>query len=168
MLKSIFDDSGDAVLDGIDFDIEKGSTQYYGVLAKTLNALGTSYGRKVHLSAAPQCPYPDTRLDRALHTNIFDYVWIQFYNNRCEFNAQNPEDFKKAWTKWTSNISATKFFDGLPASNTAATSGFVHSRTLVSHVVPFVKSTRNFGGVMLWDRFHDIQSGYSRRIKHML
>ncbi|CAO2818560.1 unnamed protein product [Amaranthus hypochondriacus] len=83
---------GDAVLDGIDFDIEEGPTHYYGVLAKTLNELGISNRRKVHLSAAPQCPYPDTWLNKALHTNIFDYVWIQFYNNApCEFNAQNPE-----------------------------------------------------------------------------
>ncbi|XP_021734040.1 basic endochitinase-like [Chenopodium quinoa] len=84
-----------AVLDGIDFDIES-----------------------------------DHKLNGALHTGLFDYVWIQFYNNpSCEFDVSNPEKFKNSWRKWTSNIPAKKFFVGLPAAaaKSAAGSGFVPS-----------------------------------------
>ena len=48
---------GDAVLDGIDFDIQGGTTQHWDELAKTLSEF--SGQRKVYLSAAPQCPFPD-------------------------------------------------------------------------------------------------------------
>uniref|UniRef100_A0A803L9B9 chitinase n=1 Tax=Chenopodium quinoa TaxID=63459 RepID=A0A803L9B9_CHEQI len=101
-----------AVLDGIDFDIES--------------------GKKVYLSAAPQCPFPDHKLNGALHTGLFDYVWIQFYNNpSCEFDVSNPEKFKNSWRKWTSNIPAKKFFVGLPAAaaKSAAGSGFAEKET---------------------------------------
>ncbi|KAL6840470.1 hypothetical protein ACP4OV_030280 [Aristida adscensionis] len=51
---------GDAVLDGIDFDIESPS-RYYDDLARNLTSLyrGDARGRKFMLTAAPQCPYPD-------------------------------------------------------------------------------------------------------------
>ncbi|KAJ6868217.1 hypothetical protein NC651_033313 [Populus alba x Populus x berolinensis] len=68
---------GDAVLDGIDFDIEQGSTLYWEDLARFLS----KYGRKVYLAAAPQCPFPDSNLGTALNTGLFYYVWVQFYNN---------------------------------------------------------------------------------------
>jgi chitinase len=32
-------------------------------------------------------------------------------------------------------------------------------------VLPFVKRSRKYGGVMLWDRFADKQNGYGRNIK---
>ena len=43
---------GDAVLDGIDFDIELGSTQYYDDLARYLSAY-SSQGKKVYLTTTP-------------------------------------------------------------------------------------------------------------------
>uniref|UniRef100_A0A7N2RAB1 chitinase n=1 Tax=Quercus lobata TaxID=97700 RepID=A0A7N2RAB1_QUELO len=50
---------GNAILDGIDFDIELGSTLHWDDLARYLKAYSQS-GRVVHLSAAPQCPFPDS------------------------------------------------------------------------------------------------------------
>ncbi|CAH1439032.1 unnamed protein product [Lactuca virosa] len=47
---------GDAVLDGIDFDIESGSGQFWPDLARALAAHKSE--KKVYLSAAPQCPIP--------------------------------------------------------------------------------------------------------------
>ncbi|KAI4355166.1 hypothetical protein L6164_003964 [Bauhinia variegata] len=95
---------GDAVLDGVDFDIEGGG-------------------------------------------GLFDYVWIQFYNNRaCEYDNG-------------------KFYVGLPASSGAASSGYVSTTTLIKEVLPFVKGSSKYGGLMLWDRYADKQSGYSTTIK---
>ncbi|KAJ6969807.1 hypothetical protein NC653_034379 [Populus alba x Populus x berolinensis] len=61
---------GDAVLDGIDFDIEQGSTLYWEDLARFLS----KHGRKVYLAAAPQCRFPDSNLGTALNTGLFYYV----------------------------------------------------------------------------------------------
>ncbi|XVE77221.1 hypothetical protein DITRI_Ditri13aG0044200 [Diplodiscus trichospermus] len=155
---------GDAVLDGIDFDIERGET-HYAALARRLTELSNG-GKKVYLTAAPQCPFPDKWLNGALQTGLFDYVWIQFYNNpSCEFSSSNPEGFKESWNKWISSIKADKFFVGLPASRAAAGSGYVPSNDLRTQLLPFVKGTSKYGGVMLWDRYNDLQSGYSSKIK---
>ncbi|KAB2599514.1 acidic endochitinase-like [Pyrus ussuriensis x Pyrus communis] len=120
---------GDAVLDGVDFDIER--------------------GRKVSLSAAPQCPFPDQKLNGALTTGLFDYVWVQFYNN------------PNSWNKWTSSIQADRFFVGLPAAGT----GYVPSNDLINQVLPFVKKSAKYGGVMLYDKFNDDKSGYGSKIQ---
>lgn len=157
---------GDAVLDGVDFDIEAGTGQaYYAALARRLSQYSRS-AKKVYLSAAPQCPFPDHWTNQALLTGLFDYVWIQFYNNpECEFIAGNPGKFKASWRTWSTKIPATKFFVGLPASKGAAGNGYVPSGELVSQVLPFVKQSAKYGGVMLWDRYNDGLSGYSSRIK---
>ncbi|KAK1565253.1 hypothetical protein Q3G72_022558 [Acer saccharum] len=110
---------GDAVLDGIDFDIEKGEP-HYAALARRLSEHSQG-GKKVYLTAAPQCPFPDQWLNGALSTGLFDYVWVQFYNNPpCEYISSNPNKFKNSWNQWTSSIKAEKFYVGLPASRAAA------------------------------------------------
>ncbi|KAL9239511.1 hypothetical protein vseg_013824 [Gypsophila vaccaria] len=158
---------GDAVLDGIDFDIEQG-TPHYAALARRLSDHGQQSGKKVYLTAAPQCPFPDHELNGALSTGLFDYVWIQFYNNPgCQFDVGNPAAFKQAWTTWTTRIPAKQFFVGLPASRKAANNGYyVPSNVLINQILPFVKgSGGKYGGVMLYDRFNDMNNGYSTRIK---
>ncbi|KAK9748069.1 hypothetical protein RND81_02G033400 [Saponaria officinalis] len=157
---------GDAVLDGIDFDIEHG-TPHYAALARRLYDHGQQSRKKVYLTAAPQCPFPDHELNGALSTGLFDYVWIQFYNNPgCQFNVGNPAGFKQAWTTWTTRITAKKFFVGLPASRQVAGNSYVPSQVLIDQVLPFVKgSGQKYGGVMIYDRFNDINNGYSTRIK---
>ncbi|KAG6387746.1 hypothetical protein SASPL_152938 [Salvia splendens] len=65
---------GDAVLDGVDLYVEHGSTLYYDDLVRYLKRLG-KYGRRVYVSGAPQCPFPDRVLGAALNTSLFDYVW---------------------------------------------------------------------------------------------
>lgn len=155
---------GDAILDGIDFDIEGGELHYVA-LATRLSELSRG-GRKVYLTAAPQCPFPDDWLDGALATGLFDYVYIQFYNNRpCEYNTNNPKKFKDSWNQWTSSVPAQKFFVGLPASQQAAGSGYVGANILKSQVLPFVKGSSKYGGVMLWNKYHDDRNGYSSQIR---
>ncbi|KAH9318864.1 hypothetical protein KI387_020633 [Taxus chinensis] len=133
---------GDAVLDGIDFDIEH-TTDHWDDLAKAVSALSSSSSTKVYLSATPQCPYPDNSLGTALRTRLFDY-----------------------WTTSVSTAQAQGFFLGLPASTDAAGSGFIPADTLTSTVLPQIKSAAsNYGGVMLWSKFHDQNTGYSSAIK---
>ncbi|XP_027117780.1 basic endochitinase-like [Coffea arabica] len=158
---------GDAVLDGIDFDIELGQGQsYYAALAQALSGY-SKQGKKVYLTASPQCPFPDKKLNAALSTGLFDYVWIQFYNNpMCEYTSSSPNNFENSWKKWTSSIKANQFFVGLPASKMAAKSGFVPEQVLKSKVLPFVKkSSSKYGGIMLYDRYNDKQNGYSSAVK---
>ncbi|XP_043693765.1 hevamine-A-like [Telopea speciosissima] len=158
---------GEAVLDGIDFDIEMGSTEYWDKLARYLwkyNKQGSK--KKVYLTAAPQCPYPDKYLGTALNTGLFDYVWVQFYNNNpCEYTSGNVTNLLSSWNKWTSTVPAGKFFLGLPASSDAAGSGFIPADVLTSQVLPVTKASSKYGGVMLWSRYYDLQSGYSSSIK---
>ncbi|KAI3668144.1 hypothetical protein L6452_43221 [Arctium lappa] len=130
---------GDAVLDGIDFDIEGGTTQHWDDLARYLSGYSSQ--------------------------GLFDYVWVQFYNNPpCQYSggATNLED---AWKQWTSDIPATKIFLGLPAAPAAAGSGYIPVGDLTSQVLPAIKGSTKYGGVMLWSKYYDDQTGYSSSIK---
>ncbi|KAL1293665.1 hypothetical protein AAHE18_19G087600 [Arachis hypogaea] len=154
---------GNAVLDGIDFDIETGGVEYYDVLAKALNS--HSQHNKVFLSGAPQCPFPDKHLDAAIKTGLFDYVWVQFYNNgECQYSNGNTNSLVNAWNKWSSS-QAKQVFLGVPASQAAANSGYIPPNVLTSKVLPAIKKSKKYGGVMVWDRSFDVQNHYSDAIK---
>ncbi|KAL7591280.1 hypothetical protein Lser_V15G31846 [Lactuca serriola] len=156
---------GDAVLDGVDFDIESGDGKHWDDLAKYLSAY-SKRGKKVYLTAAPQCPYPDAWLGTALQTGVFDYVWVQFYNNpQCQYSSGNINRIKDSWKQWTSNIPAKKIFLGLPAATNAAGSGFISVSDLTRKILPAIKGSNKYGGVMLWSRYYDDQSRYSSSIK---
>jgi chitinase len=156
---------GAAVLDGIDFDMEGGTNQHWDDLARYLSGYSKK-GKKVYLTAAPQCPFPDAWIGGALKTGLFDYVWVQFYNNPpCQYTPGNIGNLEDAWKQWTSDIPAAKIFLGLPAAPTAAGSGFIPSSDLTSQVLPAIKDSSKYGGVMLWSKYYDDQSGYSSSIK---
>ncbi|KAG4907956.1 hypothetical protein AAZX31_20G151700 [Glycine max] len=156
---------GDAVLDGIDFDIELGSTQNYEHLARFLKAYSGVGNKRVYLGAAPQCPIPDRFLGTALNTGLFDFVWVQFYNNPpCQYANGNINKLVSSWKRWTSTVPAGKIFLGLPAARAAAGSGFVPAEVLTSRILPVIKQSPKYGGVMLWSRFFDVQNGYSTSI----
>ncbi|EEF29073.1 hevamine-A [Ricinus communis] len=156
---------GPAVLDGIDFDIEGGTGLYWDDLARYLSAY-SSKGKKVYLTAAPQCPFPDAWVGKALNTGLFDYVWVQFYNNPpCQYSSGEVTNLEDAWKQWISDIPATEIFLGLPASPEAAGSGFIPVPDLTSSVLPAIKGSTKYGGVMLWSKYYDDQSGYSSSIR---
>ncbi|KAK1282406.1 hypothetical protein QJS10_CPB22g00043 [Acorus calamus] len=157
---------GPAVLDGVDFDIESGGSAHYDELARFLSAHSTG-GRKVYLSAAPQCPYPDASLGPALATGLFDYVWVQFYNNPpCQYSSGGGvSNLVRSWKQWTTSVTAGKIFVGLPASTAAAGSGYIPPGTLTSQVLPAVKGSPKYGGIMLWSRYQDGINGYSSAVK---
>ncbi|KAJ0970577.1 hypothetical protein J5N97_018536 [Dioscorea zingiberensis] len=156
---------GDAVLDGVDFDIEQGNGAHYDDLARFLSSF-SSKGKKVILTAAPQCPFPDAFMGIALNAGVFDNVWVQFYNNpQCQFKSGDARGFSDAWEQWTTEIKTTKVFLGLPASQDAAGTGFVEAEELKSEVLPLIKKSEKYGGVMLWSKFYDDKTGYSSDIK---
>ncbi|KAI6672414.1 hypothetical protein NL676_000320 [Syzygium grande] len=144
---------GNAVLDGIDFDIELGSTQYWDDLARYLSDY-SKRGKKVYLTAAPQCPYPDSHLGAALNTGLFDYVWLG-----------DISKLTSSWSKWVASVNAGKMFLGLPASSEAAGSGYVPPNVLTSQILPVIKKSAKYGGVMLWSKYYDDKNGYSVSIK---
>ncbi|KAM0917204.1 hypothetical protein ACQ4PT_009640 [Festuca glaucescens] len=161
---------GDAVLDGVDFDIESGNSAHWDSLARYLKAYSRR-GRErkpVYLAAAPQCPFPDASLGEALKTGLFDYVWVQFYNNPpCQYTTETDggvSNLASAWEQWT-RIPAGQVFLGLPAAPEAAGSGFVETSDLVSKVLPVVKKSSKYGGIMLWSRFYDLETGYTDKVK---
>ncbi|KAL6994617.1 chitinase [Sarracenia purpurea var. burkii] len=156
---------GDAVLDGVDFDIEGGTTNYWDSLARYLSEYSNP-GKKVYLTAAPQCPFPDAYLRDALNTGLFDYVWVQFYNNPpCQYTSGNTQNLLDSWTQWTTSVNAGSIFLGLPAAPQAAGSGFIPVDVLTSQILPEIKKSAKYGGVMLWLKYYDDQTGYSSAIK---
>ncbi|XP_047339276.1 acidic endochitinase-like [Impatiens glandulifera] len=156
---------GDAILDGIDFDIEGGTNQHWDELATYLSKY-SNRGKKVYLTAAPQCPFPDAWIGNALKTGLFDYVWVQFYNNPpCQYAIGDVTNLEDAWKQWISDIPASKIFLGLPAAQDAAGSGFIPVGDLTEKVLPVIKGSSKYGGVMLWSKYYDDQTGYSSSIK---
>ncbi|KAG8492420.1 hypothetical protein CXB51_009686 [Gossypium anomalum] len=157
---------GNAILDGIDFDIEGGTNQHWDDLAKYLSGY-SQQGKKVYLTAAPQCPFPDAWVGGALKTGLFDYVWVQFYNNpQCQYTDGDITNLEQAWKQWTTDVPAAKIFLGLPASPEAAGNGFIPVSDLTSQVLPAIKGSAKYGGVMLWSKYYDDQTGYSSAIKN--
>ncbi|XP_066314668.1 acidic endochitinase-like [Miscanthus floridulus] len=152
---------GAAVLDGVDFDIENGQSAHYDDLANALKGKGS-----VLLSAAPQCPYPDASLGPALQTGQFDNVWIQFYNNPgCAYANGDDTNLVNAWSTWTSSVTAGSFYLGVPASTQAAGSGYIDPGTLTGTVIPAIQGVGKYGGIMVWNRFYDVQNNYSSQVK---
>ncbi|XP_074283973.1 acidic endochitinase Pun g 14, amyloplastic-like [Silene latifolia] len=102
--------------------LEAGTGANYDVLAKALQGHSISQ-RKVFLSAAPQCPFPDAHLSPAINNGVFDFVWIQFYNNpsaACQYNG-NTNQLLSSWSKW-STVNAGQVLLGIPG---ATSSGFI-------------------------------------------
>ncbi|KAG6499226.1 hypothetical protein ZIOFF_038983 [Zingiber officinale] len=106
---------GEVALDGVDFDIKGGGSQYSDLLARYFKNY-SKHGKQVYLRPAPQCPFPDSWLAGALKTGLFDFVWVQFYNNLpCQYNSRDASNLAVAWKKWVS-VPVTEVFLGLPAA----------------------------------------------------
>jgi len=143
---------GDAVLDGVDLDIENGSSSFYATFVNKLRSLSKGAPKQYYVTGAPQCPFPDQELSNALNNAFFDAIYVQFYNNFCENSA--PAEFNLAtWDQWakTSPNPNIKIYLGAPSSPQAAGSGYVSSDTLASVALNAQKQFSSFGGVMLWD-----------------
>lgn len=154
---------GDSAVDGFDFDFEStvsNMVPFANQLRSLMDADTASTGKTWLLSAAPQCPFPDSADDPMLSGGVsFDIVWVQFYNNYCglqSFTAgsstQNNFNFD-TWDNWATNTSANKNVKvmlGAPANTGAAGSGYEDPDTL-NTIIQYCEQFSSFGGVMLWD-----------------
>ncbi|KAG0308611.1 Chitinase 1, partial [Dissophora globulifera] len=146
----------DAVLDGVDLDIEGGSSAGYPVFIQELRSLfATNPQKKYYISAAPQCPFPDSYLGATLQTAWVDMVFVQFYNNYCGTQAYGTFNFNfeqwDTWAKTTAINKDVKIYLGVPASRTAANAGYVSHERLREILDAVRCKYSSFGGVMMWD-----------------
>ncbi|KAF9056654.1 glycoside hydrolase superfamily [Panaeolus papilionaceus] len=147
---------GNAVLDGVDLDIEGGGSTYYATFVNKIRSLGAQSSKKFYITAAPQCVYPDAALSGVLNSASFDAIYVQFYNNPCglqNYGQASNWNFG-IWDNWARTISPNKnvkVYIGAPASSSAAGGGYVALNTLSSIAVEMRKSFPSFGGVMMWD-----------------
>ncbi|KAF9162874.1 Chitinase 1 [Actinomortierella ambigua] len=146
----------DAVLDGVDLDIEGGPSNGYAAFVAELRSLfATDLGRRYYVSAAPQCPFPDSYLGSTLDSAWIDMVFIQFYNNYCGMQAYGTPNFNFGrWHEWALNTAKNrdvKLYLGVPASRTAANGGYVEPSRLREIVRELRCAYSTFGGVMSWD-----------------
>ncbi|KAA0057509.1 acidic endochitinase-like [Cucumis melo var. makuwa] len=158
---------GEAVLDGIDFVAAwDQSAKHRDMLARALMKYKEQSRSKIYLSAAPECPFPDADLQPAINTGVFDYVWVQFFNNPpCDYSHGSLDNLLASWTKWT-EINAGEVFALLPAAPQVAFSGYIPPDAVRSLVLPELKRNSKFGGVILWSREYD--RGYSSSISQQV
>ncbi|KAJ1673900.1 Chitinase 2 [Spiromyces aspiralis] len=152
----------DAVLDGIDLDIEGGSsTGYVALINRLRQHFSSDPSKKYYISGAPQCPFPDSYLGSTLNSAWMDMVFVQFYNNYCGLN--HPSQFNFAdWDKWASTQAINKdvkVFIGAPASSSAAGAGYVDASTLAQFIDDTRSKYKSFGGVMTWDASQAFANG---------
>ncbi|KAJ2187071.1 Chitinase 2 [Coemansia sp. RSA 532] len=145
----------DAVLDGVDLDIEGGSTAGYAAYVAQLRShFEASSDKKYYITGAPQCPFPDAMLGSTLNSAWFDMVFVQFYNNFCGLDAY-PQGFNYGqWDTWAKSQSANKnvkLYIGAPGSQSAAGRGYVDASTINSIASDIRSKYTSFGGVMTWD-----------------
>lgn len=147
---------GDAVLDGVDLDIEGGTSTGYAAFINRIQSHASGASKKYYITGAPQCVYPDASLGGVLNAAKFDAIYVQFYNNPCglqNFNQASNWDFG-IWDNWARTISPNpnvKVYIGAPASSSAAGTGYQSISTLQNIATQMRKAFPSFGGVMLWD-----------------
>jgi len=167
---------GNAILDGVDLDIEGGATTGYISFIETLRSYYATANKPYYISSAPQCVFPDGRLGpgtgTALQSAWFDYVWVQFYNNYCGIDS--PTEFNWAtWANWAMTTSINpnvKVFIGAPASSDAAGSGYITAAELIALAADAAISNPSvFGGIMLWDTSNsDLNNNFGPTIHNLL
>ncbi|KAJ1721532.1 Chitinase 2 [Coemansia erecta] len=162
----------DAVLDGIDLDIEGGSSSgYAGFINQLRSHYATDPSKQYYIAAAPQCPYPDSYLGSVLNSAWFDMVYVQFYNNYCGLNAY-PSWFNYAdWDNWAKTKAINKnvkIFIGAPGGPSAASSGYVSGSTLGSIYASVRSQYTSLGGIMTWDVSQSRSSGLASSIRAAL
>ena len=165
---------GNAVLDGIDLDIEGGGTTGYVAFVNKIRSLASGASKKYYVTAAPQCVYPDAYLGSTLNAVGFDMVYVQFYNNWCglqNYNNANAWNFGQ-WDNWAKTVSPNKnvkIYIGGPAAPTAAGSGYVDAATFGNIAKQTRSQYSSFGGIMLWDASQAYANGrYDSAVKNAM
>lgn len=150
---------GDVKIDGFDLDIEAGSDEgYVELITRSRELFATDSSKDYYISAAPQCVIPDQYVNTAITQAGVDFVFVQFYNNYCGMQAwqtgnADPQFNYAAWDtliKSSKNPSA-KIYLGVPASESAAGSGYTSPATVIEAANYLQENYDTFGGVMAWD-----------------
>ncbi|XP_052162600.1 xylanase inhibitor protein 1-like [Oryza glaberrima] len=164
---------GDAVLDGVDFFLDRATpAERYDVLATELAKRGKPPRRALHLTATTRCAFPDRGAARALATGAFERVHVRFYGGGGGGDDNCTVYWEDAWDRWTAAYPRSRIYFGLPAAPAVAEeeqdgrSGYVYPKTLYYRYVPELQKAANYGGFMIWDRYSDKQSGYSGYVKN--
>ncbi|KAI1319912.1 Chitinase 1 [Mortierella claussenii] len=153
---------GDAILDGVNLDLESGQNAGYVAFIASLRQKFAASSKKYYITAAPQCPYPDQATKDALAQSWFDLVWVQFYNNYCGVQSFGTSNFNfDTWNNWATSVSQNKdvrILLGVPGGPSGAGSGVIDANQLKT-ILASVRTFSNFGGVMMWDAGIARQSG---------
>ncbi|KAJ2357000.1 Chitinase 2 [Coemansia erecta] len=162
----------DAVLDGIDLDIEGGSGAGYPAFIKRLRShYKSDSSRKYYIAGAPQCPFPDVYMSSALNNAWFDMVFVQFYNNYCGLNSYSKWFNFDEWDNWAKTKAVNKdvkVYIGAPGSPSSAGSGYVDGKTLASIYKDVRSKYPSIGGIMTWDVSSARTSGLAKSIRSAL
>ncbi|POS85025.1 hypothetical protein EPUL_003834, partial [Erysiphe pulchra] len=154
---------GKAVVDGFDFDFESKNPNLlpFGTRLRLLiDMYMKSNDKKLLLTAAPQCPFPDIFFGPLLDGSIYyDAIWVQFYNNYCGTDSFLPGNATQTnynfntWNKWAIDAYPghdVQVFMGIPGGKNASTTGYISGELLTS-VIQYSRNFSNFGGVMIWE-----------------
>uniref|UniRef100_A0A0D9VUH0 GH18 domain-containing protein n=1 Tax=Leersia perrieri TaxID=77586 RepID=A0A0D9VUH0_9ORYZ len=173
--RSVLRPFGDAVLDGVDLYIDHGGSANYDVLVRRLagysNGDGGGKRRPVILTATVKCmDGQETSGEEAVAaTGLIGRIHVRFYGDRmCSYESSERRPFYGSWLGWTARYTNTSVYVGLPAAWNAASDGWIDPAEMVSHALPLVQGTANYGGVMLWNRYFDRRSRYGVAIKAMV
>ncbi|KAL6892305.1 glycoside hydrolase family 18 protein [Trichoderma evansii] len=177
---------GDVFVNGWDFDIEVngGFSQYYQFMIATLRSnFAKDSANQYYITGAPQCPLPEENMGVMIQNSVFDYLFIQFYNNNptCSLGLSGQAPLN--YDDWTNFVSTTqsknaKLFLGAPAGPLASNgnpSGAVYyaAPSDLAPIVNNAKTKSNFGGVMLWDAGYSDENtsggcNYAQQVKSIL
>ncbi|XP_027153149.1 acidic endochitinase-like [Coffea eugenioides] len=143
---------GKAVLDGVELHIHSGNTTYLDDLARALKGYSN-----VILAVAAECPIPDPALDTTIRTGVVDQVRVEFFDNpSCQFTP--PKDSSllfRSWDNWSDYPGVHKLYLGIPISPTIAPEGgYIPPNELVYHVLPYLKKSPVYGGIMVFPYLH--------------
>ena len=102
---------------------------------------------------APQCPFSDewdgsAIRERALRRDQKDLP------RRHRARGRSGRRCRRGRSFWDSPLEG------------AADTGFIPAGELTSRVLPLVKGSPKYGGVMLWSKFYDDRTGYSSAIRN--
>ncbi|KAG5646714.1 hypothetical protein DXG03_002396 [Asterophora parasitica] len=142
---------GNAVLDGVDLDIEGGSNAYYATFVNKIRSLANGARKKYYVTAAPQCVYPDAALGAVLNAASFDAIYDSTITNVASSHTTFNFGIWDHWARTVSPNKNAKVYIGAPASSTAAGGGYQPISTLSNIARDMRKKFPSFGGVMLWD-----------------
>lgn len=151
---------GDAVIDGFDLDFESTVANMPAFAHKLRKYYAADTTKQYYLTAAPQCVFPDAPNGPMLNGSVyFDAIFVQFYNNPCGLQSFTPDasiqqnfnfDYWDVWAGITSRNKNIRVYIGVPASPSAAGSGYVPVKDL-KRIIDYAATFHSFGGIMMWD-----------------